>query len=487
MNRTQVDKNNTMAQVKFCGAAQTVTGSSHLITLDDGTKILLDCGLYQGYEDDYENFNYEWLFDPTEIDYLVLSHAHIDHSGRIPKLCKDGFKGDVICTSATRDLAAIMLLDSGFIQEKDVVYLNKRKERLGLKPVEPLYTVNDARLCLDQFIGIGYDRWYKISETISVKFKDSGHILGSASVNLRIKMEGGYEKFIGFTGDIGRPERPILKDPVAMDDVDYLICESTYGGRKHGGMPDNKQELLEVINHACVEKRGKLIIPAFSVGRTQEIVYMLDQLENEGKLPKIPVYVDSPLAVNATDIFTMHPECFDEKILTYMIEDPNPFGFKNLKYVRNVNQSKAINDHKGAAIIISASGMMSAGRVKHHLANNIEDSRNTILVVGYCSPGTLGGRIRNGDKEVRIFGTEYNVNAEVKILDSFSAHGDQDEMLHYLDNLNRHKLKKIFLTHGELDRQKIFKEGLLEAKFQQVEIPHLGQSYNLELGSTGRI
>ncbi|MBO6515164.1 MAG: MBL fold metallo-hydrolase [Bacteroidia bacterium] len=470
-----------MAKIKFCGAAQTVTGSSHLITLDDGTTILLDCGLYQGNEDKYENFNREWLFNPEEIDYLVLSHAHIDHSGRIPKLSKDGFKGDIICTSATRDLASIMLMDSAYIQEKDVVYVNKRKERLGLKPVKPLYTVEDARMCMDQFVGVGYNRWYRINDTVSVRFRDSGHILGSASVTIRVEMEGGYKKYIGFTGDIGRPERPILRDPQPLDDVDYLICESTYGGRKHGGMPDNKQELLDVIHHTCVDKKGKLIIPAFSVGRTQEIVYMLDQLEREGKLPRIPVFVDSPLAVNATDIFTMHPECFDENILDYMSEDPNPFGFNGLKYVRSVDQSKKINNLKEPAIIISASGMMSAGRVKHHLANTISDPRNTILVVGYCSPGTLGGRIRAGDEEVRIFGVHYKVNAEVKVLDSFSAHGDQQEMLDYLENLNRHKLKKTFLVHGDLKRQEAFKEALEENKFSTVEIPHLGQSYKLEL------
>jgi metallo-beta-lactamase family protein len=469
-----------MAKIKFCGAAQTVTGSSHLITFDDGTKVLLDCGLYQGNEDKYENFNREWLFDPAEIDYLILSHAHIDHSGRIPKLAKDGFKGDIICTSATRDLAAIMLMDSAFIQEKDVVYINRRKERLGLKPVEPLYKVEDARACMEQFIGVGYNRWYRINEKLSVRFRDSGHILGSASVTIRVQMDG-YEKYIGFTGDIGRPERPILRDPVPLDDVDYLICESTYGGKKHGGMPDNKQELLDVIKHTCVEKKGKLIIPAFSVGRTQEIVYMLDQLENEKKLPKIPVYVDSPLAVNATDIFTMHPECFDNSILDYMNDDPNPFGFNGLKYVRSVEQSKKINSTEGPAIIISASGMMTAGRVKHHLANNIENPRNTILVVGYCSPGTLGGKIRAGEEEVRIFGVHYKVKAEVQVLDSFSAHGDEQEMIDYLDNLNRYKLKRLFLVHGDLNRQTQFKESLEENKFRDVEIPHLGQSYKIEL------
>jgi len=470
-----------MAKIKFCGAAQTVTGSSHLITLDDGTTILLDCGLYQGYEEKYENFNREWIYDPATIDYMILSHAHIDHSGRIPKLCKDGYKGDIICTSATRDLASIMLLDSAYIQEKDVHYINRQKERLGLKPVEPLYNSIDAKNAMDQFVGIGYNRWFKLTDTLAVRFLDSGHILGSASVTLRITMPGGYDKFIAFTGDIGRPERPILRDPVPLDDVDYLICESTYGGRTHGGAPNNRQELLEIIKRTCVDNRGKLVIPAFSVGRTQEIVYMLDQLENEKKLPSIPVYVDSPLAVNATDIFTMHPECFDQDILDYMNSDPNPFGFNNLKYVRSVDQSKKINTVDGPAIIISASGMMTAGRVKHHLVNTIEKEENTVLIVGYCSPGTLGGRLRDGAEEVRIYGKHYKVKATVEILDSFSAHGDEGEMLAYLDNLNRHKLKNIFLVHGDPERQELFKTALKGKKFDRVEIPHFGQTYTVEL------
>jgi metallo-beta-lactamase family protein len=470
-----------MAKLKFCGAAQTVTGSSHLLTLDDGTNILLDCGLYQGREDAYDNFNREWPFEPSEIDYLILSHAHIDHCGRIPKLVKDGFNGNIICTSATRDLAAIMLMDSAFIQEKDVSYINKSKARLGLPPLDPLYTTEDAKNCMDQFVGIGYNRWFKFRDDLSVFFADSGHILGSASVTLKVNIKGQYDKYIGFTGDIGRPERPILRDPQPMPNVDYLICESTYGGKLHSGTPDNKKELLEIIREACVERKGKLIIPAFSVGRTQEIVYMLDQLSTEKKLPNIPVFVDSPLAVNATDIFSMHPECFDADILRYMETDPNPFGFNELKYTRSVEQSKLINTLKGPAIIISASGMMSAGRVKHHLNNNIEDPSATLLIVGYCSPGTLGWHLREGNPEVRIFGEYKQVNCQIRILDSFSAHGDQNEMLAFLENQNRDKLKKLFLVHGDVERQELFKSALEENGFRNVEIPHFKQVYNLTL------
>lgn len=466
-------------QVQFCGGAQTVTGSSHLLTLDDGTKILLDCGLYQGNDEKFDDFNGKWLFDPEEIDVLVVSHAHIDHTGRIPKLVKDGFKGDIVCTHATRDLCTIMLLDSAYIQEKDVVYINKRKARLGLKPVDPLYTVEDANKCFEQFVGLSYDRWHRIGRNIEVLFRDAGHILGSASVTIKVEMPDRYYKYIGFTGDIGRPDRPILRDPKPMPNVDYLICESTYGGKAHEGLPSNMEELYEIIHEACVEKQGKLIIPAFSVGRTQEIVYMLDQLETAKRLPRIPVYVDSPLAVNATDIFNYHPECFDDEILKYMHTDPNPFGFNNLNYVRSVDESKAINSKKGPAIIISASGMMNAGRVKHHLSNNIEDKKNTVLVVGYCADGTLGAQIRNGAEKVRIFGEEKKMKASVRILDSFSAHGDEQEMLDFLQNLNRDKMKKLFLVHGDLDRQKEFREALEENRFRNIEIPHLGQKYNL--------
>lgn len=468
----------TKMKVKFCGAAKTVTGSCHLITLDNGYKILLDCGLYQGYHSSMRNFNREWLFDPKDIDVMILSHAHIDHSGRIPKLVKDGFKGDIICTNATRDLAAIMLLDSAFIQEKDAVWANKKRKKKGEEKIEPLYQVPDARKCLSQFIGIGYDRWFYINDKVSFILRDSGHILGSASVTLKIK-EGNTEKTIGFTGDIGRPERPILKDPVPIDPVDFLICESTYAGKTHSSAPQDEEDLLKVIKETCVVKKGKLLIPAFSVGRTQEIVYMLDRLESSGKLPKIPVYVDSPLAINATEIFIMHPECYDDEILKYMIKDRNPFGFNSLHYTRKVEESKKLNKSKKPAIIISASGMMQAGRIKHHIFNNIDKKSTTLLIVGYCSPNTLGGRLRQKPKTIKIFGEEKMVKADIKILDSFSAHGDQGEMIEYLNKQHKKKLKKIFLVHGEQKRQQIFQEALLKKGFKKVEIPNLGQKYKI--------
>ncbi len=467
-------------KIKFCGAAQTVTGSGHLVTTDDGVKILLDCGLYQGRDPDFDDFNQEWSFDPTDIDVLVLSHSHIDHVGRIPKLVRDGFQGNIISTSATLDLCSIMLLDSGFIQEKDNEWINKKRLRKGLPAMQPLYTVEDAQRAMKQFVGIGYGRWFNIAQNVEVQFNDAGHILGSANITLKIKQKDGGCKHVGFTGDIGRPDRPILRDPQPMPPCDYLLCESTYGGQEHQGMPSDEADLLRIVKETCVEKRGKLIIPAFSVGRTQEIVYMMDRLETAGKLPSVPVYVDSPLAVDATDIFAMHPECYDADILEYMRTDPNPFGFRKLNYVKKVEESKAINDSKEPCVIISASGMMQAGRVKHHINNNIENKNNTILVVGFCAANTLGRRISDGVDEVKIFGKLKKVNADVVTMGSFSAHGDQQEMLDFLQCQEKSKLKRIFLVHGEIDRQRLFKKAILADGFKKVEIPEFDQEFELE-------
>lgn len=467
-------------KVTFCGAAGTVTGSCHLLTLNDGRKILLDCGLYQGYDLDMENFNETWKFKPSDIDFLILSHAHIDHSGRIPKLVKDGYKGPIICTYATRDLATIMLMDSAFIQEKDAEYKNKKAERKKSKERHiPLYDSKDVEHCMNRFIGIGYGESYRVDSGVQLLFRDSGHILGSASVTLKIT-EGDEHISFGFTGDIGRPERPILRDPEPMPNVDYLICESTYGGKTHAGPPEENQTLLEIIKETCVRNKGKLIIPAFSVGRTQEIVYMMDHLVNQGLLPNIPVFVDSPLAVNATDIYRLHPECYDQNIMEYLRTDPDPFGWGHLTYVKKADESKKLNDLKGPAVIISASGMITAGRILHHVKNNVTDPRNTILIVGYCAEGSIGAQLAKGAQTIKIYGKEYQVKAQVKMMHSFSAHGDQNEMLQFLDNQNREKLKEIFLVHGDEDRQKAFAVGLKEHGFKNISIPMLGQSFELQ-------
>lgn len=472
-------------KVKFCGAAREVTGSCHLITLDNGFKILLDCGLYQGSDDDgragddnpITHFNEKWFFDPKEIDCLVLSHAHIDHTGRVPKLVGDGFRGKIYATHATRDLCALMLLDSAKIQENDADYHNRKQRRADEPEKQPLYTIEHVQQVMKQFASFNYEQWFHIHENVRVLYRDAGHILGSASITLEIQ-EGGKTTRFGFTGDIGRPHRPILGDPLPMPELDYLICESTYGDREHESAPTEVGHFLNIIRRTCLEKKGKVIIPAFSVGRTQEIVYMLDKLEHAGELPHIPVYVDSPLSANATEVFVNHPECFDSEIHRYITENANPFGFNNLHYIRDTEASKQLNNKPEPCIIISASGMMNAGRIRHHLVNNIEDERNTILIVGYCSPNTPGGQLRSGATTLRLLGKNLMVNADIEIMDSFSAHGDRIEMLDMISN-QIPTLKKLFLTHGTLDRQEKWREYLMEHGFKNVGIPSLGEEEQL--------
>ena len=471
--------------IKFCGAAREVTGSAHLITLKNGFKILLDCGLYQGSSKHMKDFNNNWLFRPPNIDVVILSHAHIDHSGRLPKLIKDGFEGTIYSTHATRSLCAIMLLDSAKIQERDAEYANKWRKRHGKKgKKKPLYKTEHVKKTMDRFKTTGYNQWFSVHPDVEVVFKDAGHILGSASVTLRIR-EGKKTTTIGFTGDIGRPERPILRDPQPMPKADYIISESTYGDRVHEEAPGEKEKLLKIIKQTCVKKKGKLIIPAFSVGRTQEIVYMLDTLSSAGRLPRIPVFVDSPLAVNATEVFGIHPECYDDDLNEYLLTDKDAFGFRNLHYIRSVEDSKALNTIKGPAIIISASGMMNAGRVKHHLFNNIENPKATFLIVGYCAEGTPGAELRNGVPEIYLFGEIKKVKANIEIMDSFSAHGDKDEMLDFLSN-QRKSNKRLFLVHGDYDVQQSFRTMLQKAGFKDIVIPKLGQSYTLKTPKKGK-
>ncbi|MEZ4960401.1 MAG: MBL fold metallo-hydrolase [Saprospiraceae bacterium] len=465
-------------KIKFCGAAREVTGSAHLITLDDGFKILLDCGLYQGYSDKMKDFNETWLFDPREINCVVLSHAHIDHSGRLPKLIRDGYNGPIYCTHATRSLCAIMLLDSALIQERDAEFYNKHRGKKTGKTREPLYDKNDVKRTMDKFITYSYGKTFEVYPGVEVVFRDAGHILGSASVGLKIAEKNGENIRFGFTGDIGRPNRPILRDPQPMDNLDYLICESTYGDKEHEAAPEEVDHLLRIIKETCLEKKGKLIIPAFSVGRTQEIVYIMDKLEHAGKLPKVPVYVDSPLAVNATIIFGSHPECYDSELSSYLLKDPNPFGFNNLTYIKEVEQSKRLNNSKEPCIIISASGMANAGRVKHHLYNNISNPANTVLIVGYCSPDTPGGALRRGEKFLRLFGESKQVRCDVEVMDSFSAHADRSEIADFVAN-QRNSVRKLFLVHGEIERQEALKSYLGERGFGKIEIPVLGQEYNV--------
>jgi metallo-beta-lactamase family protein len=466
-------------QIKFCGAARVVTGSSHLLLLDDGFKLLLDCGLFQGGENYIDEYNASFEFDPKEIDALILSHAHIDHSGRIPKMVKEGFRGKIFCTAATKDLCSIMLRDSAHIQENDAKFINKRRAKRNQAPIEPLYKQEDVDTALKLFVAVNYETVFTVHKGVTAYFRDNGHIIGSGSILLHIHSNK-HELKIGFTGDIGRPQRPILKDPISMEEVDYLICESTYGGRFHESFPDDKEYFLKVILDTCISRKGKLIIPAFSIGRTQEIVFMLDQLSKENRLPPIPVFVDSPLSTNATEIYRNHPECFDEAITQYLHTDSNPFGFNNLQYITEVEQSKALNLLPGPCIIISASGMAEAGRIVHHIFNNMEDARNTVLIVGYCAEQSLGWKIRKGISPIRLFGEEKQLRAKVEIMDSFSAHGDHNEMLAFLNNQNRARLKKIFLVHGDFESQLAFKKGLEKNGFNFISMPEKGEVKQLD-------
>lgn len=464
-------------QVQFCGAAREVTGSAHLITLDDGYTILLDCGLYQGRSKEMKDFNENFTFKPERVDCLILSHAHIDHSGRVPKLVKAGFQGPIYATHATRSLCAILLLDSAFIQEKDAEYYNKKHGKYG-KSKKPLYVRADVKPAMERFIGLPYDRWERITDDVELLYRDAGHILGSASITLRIRREDGTTTMLGFTGDIGRPDRPILRDPQPMPPCDYLLCESTYGDREHEQKPNEIEKFLKIVRDTCVENRGKLLIPAFSVGRTQEIVHMLDQLESTGKLPKIKVFVDSPLAVNATTVFGAHPECYDAELQEYMLTDDNPFGFNNLTYITDVRESKALNFLKGPAIIISASGMMNAGRSKHHLRNTMGSLKNTIFIVGYCARQTPGGKLRDGATGLKLYGDYHELKAEVVVMDSFSAHGDRSEMTGFLQN-QKESCKEIFLVHGTIERMESFGGALIEDGFKSWKAPKLKEIVEL--------
>ena len=455
-----------------------VTGSKHLVTTDSGTRFLLDCGLVQGGGPDVDDLNRNFGFDPSKVDFVILSHAHIDHSGLLPKLVKNGFKGKIYATPATISLCEIMLMDSAFIQESDLRYVNRRRKSRGQTPLEPLYNEEDASRTLKMFEPISMHDNTKLKEEISVYFTDTGHIIGSVAVNLTIKEDGG-EKKITFTGDIGRPGDKILRSPEAFDQADYIISESTYGDRLHAPLQDIEAKLLGIVRKTCVEQKGKLIIPAFSVDRTQELIYALDRLEHEGKLPKIKVYIDSPLSVKATRIMNEHRECFNPDILEYITKDGDPFGFPNLIYNLDADKSKAINAEKEPSIIISASGMAEAGRIKHHIKNNIENPNSTILLVGYVTPHSLAGKLKNGYEKVRIFGDEYPVKCGVEVMDNFSAHADYNEMIDYLLCQEPSKVKKLFLVHGEIDTQTAFKFRLEEKGFENIEIPEIGDEFEV--------
>lgn len=460
-----------LMKLSFHGAARCVTGSKHILTVN-GKKLLLDCGLFQGMGKDTDAMNRHWGFDPAEIDYMILSHAHIDHSGLIPKLCKDGYKGDIHCTDATATLTAVLLEDSAEIQEDEVKYENKRRAATNMPYLLPLYTIEDAKASLNRFVQHPYGNWFKVADGIEAMFTDAGHIIGSACVHLKVT-ENGKTKCITFSGDIGRYRDVILKSPQEFPQADVIIMESTYGNSLHDNAISTPDQLLKWIEKACLQKKGKLIVPAFSVGRTQELLYDLNQLELERRLPDLDYFVDSPLSMEATHIVKSYPGYFNKRIQKVLQTDNDPFGFKGLKFIKTVDESKLLNFRSGPYVVISASGMGDAGRVKHHINNAIENSRNTILFTGYCEPRSLGGKLLDGRKEVRIFGVEKEVHAEIGQIRSMSAHGDYEDMSQWLACQDPKTVDKLFLVHGEYDVQHAFQQRLMHKGFTDVIIPEM--------------
>jgi metallo-beta-lactamase family protein len=462
-------------KISFHGAARTVTGSKHLVQLDNGENFLLDCGLFQGMGRDTDSLNASFGFDATKVDYIILSHAHIDHSGLIPKLAKEGFKGNIYCTPATKALVEILLEDSAMIQRDDAKYGNKRRAKQGLPPIEPLYDMDDVNIVLPLLTIVDYNQPTKISNSVELLFTDAGHIIGSAAVSLKIK-EGTETKTLTFSGDVGRYRDMILRSPASFPQADTIIIESTYGDKLHDIIHTTPDDILYWIEKTCVEQKGNLIIPAFSVGRTQEILFELNQLSLEKRLPHIPVYVDSPLSIEATDVVKMFPKYFNKKIQKILEVDDDPFDFEGLRYIKSVEESKALNEDLHPKVIISASGMADAGRVKHHIKNNISNAKNTILLVGYCEPHSLGGRLMNGAKMVKIYSEEYPVIARVGSIRSMSAHADYEDLMQFLGCQNPDLVSQVFIVHGEADVQDHFAERLRKKGFKEVIAPEMHET-----------
>jgi metallo-beta-lactamase family protein len=457
-------------KIAFHGAARTVTGSKHLITLANGKKYLLDCGMFQGMGKDTDDLNRDFGFVSSEVDYLILSHAHVDHCGLIPKLVKEGFVGKIFSTNATKDLTAILLADSAGIQENDIKFENKTRAAQGKPYLRPLYGMEDALEAMNHFVTVDYGLWHIIDENVQFMYLDAGHIIGSTTVHLKIN-ENGKETRITFSGDVGRYRDIILRPPDMFPQADYIIIESTYGNKLHDEVTGTPDALLEWITKTCLQKKGKLIIPAFSVGRTQEILFSLNELENANKLPAVKYFVDSPLSYEATQVIKSYPQYFNSRIQKILLSDKDPFDFHGLHYVKSVEESKSLNYLNEPCVIISASGMADAGRVKHHISNNIENSRNSILLSGYCEPNSLGGRLKLHPKEVSIFGQPHEVHADIGEIKSMSAHGDYNDLSQWLSCQNPKQVKKLFLVHGDYDVQQEFRERLLGKGFTDIEIP----------------
>jgi metallo-beta-lactamase family protein len=463
-------------RINFHGAAHTVTGSQHLLEIN-GKRLLLDCGLYQGRRDESYARNLKFSHDPHMVDAVLLSHAHIDHCGNLPNLVDDGFSGPIYATRATVDLATIMMADSGRIQESDAEFVNKKRYQRGEPPIEPLYTEADAEAAAKLFQGIDYGAPFEPIPGVVARFVEAGHILGSAAISLEIEEHGRKIRF-WFSGDIGRYKLPLLRDPVLPDAADYLLMECTYGDKSHNDPTAASDEFREVVKRT-LNRGGKLIIPAFAVGRTQEIVYHLNEMMSHGEVPKAPVFVDSPLAVRASNVFRAHPECFDEETRKFVMEARHPaLDFKMLTYVQSVEESKALNERKEPMVIISASGMAETGRILHHLKNNIENPNNTVCIVSWQAPYTLGRRLADREKQIRIFGEVYNRKAEVATIGGLSGHAGQDLLIKYATNV-KDSVKKIFLVHGEEKQAGILTEKLKAHNLREVYYPELHASVEI--------
>jgi metallo-beta-lactamase family protein len=468
-------------KLTFYGAARTVTGSQHLLEVN-GKKILLDCGLFQGKRKDAFEQNRNEFCQAAGIDALILSHAHIDHSGRIPRLVKNGFRGDIFCTLATRDLCALMLMDSAFIQEHDVEFVNRRRKRNGQRAFEPLYTKADTARAMELFVGLNYNRRSQLYPGIYLTLVDAGHMLGSSHVILDIADQAtGRQQRLIFSGDIGRADIPIIRDPVPLSDgTDILIMESTYGNRLHPPYIESEHELKRIVNETA-SRGGCLLIPAFAVGRTQQLVYALHKLHSAGLIPDLPIYVDSPLATSTTEIFRLHPEVYDAETREFLLsdDDQNPFGFGGLRYTQSVEQSKALNSLKVPAIIISSSGMLEGGRILHHLRNRIGDARNCILMTSWQAPNTLGRRLVEGEKTVRIYGEEHQVRARLEVLSGFSGHADREGLLDFV-RVMQQKPAQTFVVHGEAESALSLAAALREELgLANVHIPQSLESFEV--------
>lgn len=460
-------------RIKFIGATESVTGSKHLIITAKGRQVLLDCGMFQGEGRQTDAMNRKLDVNAKNIDAVLLSHAHIDHSGLLPLLVKKGFRGWIYCTPATADVCRLLLLDSANIHESDIRFINKQRRARGETTLKPLYTVSDAEKALELLKPIEFDTDFQLNDELSFYFSENGHIVGSAAINVTAHEAGNYTR-LTFTGDIGRYNDPLLKPPGVFRQADYIICESTYGDKLHESAAEVEDRLLQIIQRTCVERKGKVVIPAFSLGRTQEILFILDGLSNKKMMPPVDVFVDSPLSTKATKVVRSHPEAFNEQLRAYIKKDPEPFGFPGLTYIEEAEDSKRLNDRDKPCVIISASGMADAGRVQHHLRYTVSDPKNTVLLSGFCAPGTLGDQLLSGKKQVRIFGDLFDVNAEITSIRALSAHADYAEMIKYLSSQSASQVRKIFLVHGEDDAKTSFREMLLAEGYKDVVIPKKG-------------